>query len=342
MSARRDTWVDAAKGIGILLVVYGHIARGVDGAGMSFGGEGYALADSVIYTFHMPLFLFLSGLFFQRSLQKRGGAELIASKADTILYPYVLWSLLQGGIELLFARYTNDVITAHEVFNLLEPRAQFWFLYALFLLMVLGTLLYARLHPRFYGGVTLAAALVFVMQNALPDVLNADYLYYSLVYFVAGVWFNDRKQLFLPYSRRLALPVLLLAMAGQWLFHGYFELTYENIGPGLLALAGISILAVVLLTHALNDLWPRWLLLLGASSMAIYLMHILAGSGIRVILQKLLGVDDPVVHLVLGVSLALLMPLLALRVMQRKRWMFFIEAPRPVSGQYWYQRKFQT
>jgi len=53
-------WVDYAKGIGIILVVYGHVARGIFSAGMIVNEKIFRLVDSVIYSFHMPLFFFLS------------------------------------------------------------------------------------------------------------------------------------------------------------------------------------------------------------------------------------------------------------------------------------------
>jgi fucose 4-O-acetylase-like acetyltransferase len=46
---------DIAKGIGILLVVFGHNSIVVDEKRELF---------NVMYSFHMPLFFFLSGLFF--------------------------------------------------------------------------------------------------------------------------------------------------------------------------------------------------------------------------------------------------------------------------------------
>lgn len=60
----RESWVDYAKGIGIILVVYGHVARGLFNSGISVPLNLYHLLDSIVNTFHMPLFFFLSGLFF--------------------------------------------------------------------------------------------------------------------------------------------------------------------------------------------------------------------------------------------------------------------------------------
>ena len=133
----RNVWVDYAKAIGIILVVYGHVARGVFNAGLPMDEAEFVLVDSIIYSFHMPLFFFLSGLFFFDSLQKRGRGGLIINKIDTIAYPFIVWSLLQGLFEVALSNYTNGQVTLVEVFSLLwMPRAQFWFLYALFLVFV--------------------------------------------------------------------------------------------------------------------------------------------------------------------------------------------------------------
>lgn len=48
----RENWVDIAKGIGIILVVMGH-------------ANCPEIPHGIIYSFHMPLFFFLSGLFIQ-------------------------------------------------------------------------------------------------------------------------------------------------------------------------------------------------------------------------------------------------------------------------------------
>jgi fucose 4-O-acetylase-like acetyltransferase len=106
MMQERNAWVDYAKAIGIILVVYGHVARGVFNAGLPMDQDKYLLVDSVIYSFHMPLFFFLSGLFFYDSLVKRGKTGLVVNKIDTIVYPFIVWSLLQGVVEVVLSNRT--------------------------------------------------------------------------------------------------------------------------------------------------------------------------------------------------------------------------------------------
>jgi hypothetical protein len=51
--------------------------------------------------------------------------------------------------------------------------------------------------------------------------------------------------------------------------------------------------------------------------MAINLMYILAGSGTRVILQKYFGVESAMAHTLIGFSMAILIPIIGLIIIER-------------------------
>ncbi len=91
-AAARVAWVDVAKGIGIFLVVEGHVLPGLQSAGLLPTDEqspGLRFLHDWTYAFHMPLFFFLSGLFVLRSAQG-GLARFLDGKLRTVLYPYLL------------------------------------------------------------------------------------------------------------------------------------------------------------------------------------------------------------------------------------------------------------
>jgi fucose 4-O-acetylase-like acetyltransferase len=62
-NAERFEWVDYAKSIGILLVVYGHVARGLVSAGIMPDSSLYQYIDSIIYISYAIVF-FLVGIVF--------------------------------------------------------------------------------------------------------------------------------------------------------------------------------------------------------------------------------------------------------------------------------------
>jgi fucose 4-O-acetylase-like acetyltransferase len=89
----RLPWVDTAKGLGIILVVFGHVLRGLLNNNIMTRTPIAQFVDAWIYTFHMPLFFFLSGLFLFRSTRKPW-KEFTSDKIRTIAYPYFVWSAI--------------------------------------------------------------------------------------------------------------------------------------------------------------------------------------------------------------------------------------------------------
>lgn len=89
---KRLEWVDLARGIGIILMVMGHV-----GFGKCF--------DYVIHAFHMPLFFLISGYFF-KPVKDGELIYRIRKRARSLLVPYVsfaagyyfLWIIIGGGI----------------------------------------------------------------------------------------------------------------------------------------------------------------------------------------------------------------------------------------------------
>lgn len=332
----RQIWVDYAKGMGIILVVYGHVARGLDSAGMFNDGLAFALVDSIIYSFHMPLFFFLSGLFLSESA-RRGASGLIASKIDTILYPYVLWSLLQGGIETLLSSYTNGNVTINQVLALWNPRAQFWFLYALFLVFCVAAIIYPRerlvSNTKFTLAIALLAAAAYCIWPS-NGTKPFSYIFTNFVYFSFGVFFSSLRGLSKSFWRASAIISALAFLVAQHIFHAKMGLTYDEKGQYSLILALISIFFVVSICQLMEYLRHpvRWLAYVGQASMAIYLMHIIAGSGARIVMRKFLGIESIPAHLVAGTFIGIVTPLIAHSFLVRNNFFLLYKAPKQISA----------
>lgn len=325
---QRNEWIDYTKAFGILLVVYAHVARGLYNAGIDIPQTFFEITDSVIYSFVMPLFFFLSGLFFYHSFSKRGAMGLVLSKVDTILYPYILWSIIQGVIEATLANYTNSDVTFAEVFSLLwSPRAQFWFLYALFIFFLLASAIYSVVSKRAAVLVFLISVVAYLTPSIRPEGFIFDVIPQHFVFFAFGIVFS----LYID-ARRLAgfwgIGLLALMFIGvQYHFHYILDQRYTDYGPvGLLA-ALVSILFMVAISTRLSEKPNRLMLFIGTSSMAIYLMHILAGSGARVLLKALIGTDAYIAHLLVGFAVGVFAPLLVVWVIERYTIPYLFSAP---------------
>lgn len=325
----RNAWVDYAKAIGITLVVYGHVARGLYNAGIDTPQPFYQLADSIIYTFHMPLFFFLSGLFFYTSVTKRGRVSLIESKIDLIVYPYIVWSIIQGVIEAALSEHTNGSVTYSEVFSLLwEPRAHFWFLYALFLIFCLAAVLFSVLSKRAAVVVLIVSGIAYVYSSALPGILALHFIAKNFVFFMFGVVFSLHLSIDRLSSRPMLILLAVTFAAAQFVFHYVLGFNYSDRGILSLLIALVSILFVISASAVLAGNRPsEFVMLIGSSSMAIYLIHVLTGSGIRIILSSFMGIESFYVHLVLGCLFALLTPVLVLIVSKKLGTPYLFAAP---------------
>lgn len=309
---RRSDWVDVAKGLGIVLVVYGHVARGLMSSGLAPDAAWLRMVDRGIYMFHMPLFFFLAGFFFWSSRRQRSAPAFMRGKVETIVYPYLLWSLLQGGLEVALSRFTNGAATSEQVLGLLWlPRAQFWFLYSLFLIIVVAWLLH-RKDVWWNDAIVLGLGVwMFIDGWRLPQEHRPWLVTAYFVYFTAGVsasrW-NWRQIGANPWL------LFLVGVVGVGLWLGiqmhYPEPSRLGGWPGLLAaVAGIAwMIAFSVLLCRLPVGWTAGLRTLGQASMAIYLLHILVGAAVRTALSKGLQVHEFSIHLVAGLLMGLAVP----------------------------------
>jgi fucose 4-O-acetylase-like acetyltransferase len=308
----RSLWVDYAKAIGIILVVYGHVAHGIFAAGLNMDRSLYELVNSVIYSFHMPLFFFLSGLFLLSSMVKHDSISLLRSKVDTILYPYVIWSLLQGMIEVALSQYLNGHTTMGEVLSFAwSPRAQFWFLYVLFFVFALAILVFRRPNFLWCTGIFVGSIVFNLLGKQFPGGYIIGMLSHYFVYFAAGVLATFLLEKFKDFNNKWLILFLALFVVSQWLFHVEMGLFYySSTASELLLLGLISIVFVVFLAQWLTRFNLPWLAYLGQHSMTIYLVHVFAGSGCRIVLLKVFGINSVGIHLLIGTLGGLLLPLL--------------------------------
>lgn len=331
----RSHWVDHAKGIGIILVVYGHVIRGLISANILPELPFVKMMDAVIYSFHMPLFFFLAGVFFLKSKSSRRIPVFVGNKVDAIVYPYVVWSLLQGTLEVGVDRFTNGTLSMHEVLQLFwAPRAQFWFLYALFLILMISLLLYRRSSALNVWGVALLGLLVYINGHRFPDTARFWLVTVNFVFFAAGVCFSLYQAGISERARSLFWPSMIVFALVQWLYHGLWGLHYR-MGGFQTVLVGISSIWFVIV-WSMNATqrhwwWSKALTVLGAASMSIYLMHILASSGVRVLLSKILHVQEPVLHVLAGVVLGVLLPWLVARAAPKWGYQWLFSPPQVLS-----------
>ena len=121
--------IDIAKGIGILLIVFGHNDIVAKEEGELF---------NIIFSFHVPVFLFLSGVFFKVNSQLR---ETVLSKIDSLIKPYfttlIIWSFCQKQYSII--DYFGGILYSSG-WAIPLPWIPLWFLTHLWVVMIFSGL----------------------------------------------------------------------------------------------------------------------------------------------------------------------------------------------------------
>lgn len=134
-SADRIEWVDAAKGIAIILMIFGHCI------------SEESVERMCVYSFHMPLFVMISGFFYKDEklsiLLRKSVKGILAPYALVLFLQYTLYIVIRGESCLtVYRKYFYTVLSGISVANVI-PFAQadnvgvLWFLPMLFLVRIL-------------------------------------------------------------------------------------------------------------------------------------------------------------------------------------------------------------
>lgn len=324
----RIDWADFAKGIGILLVVLGHVLGGLIQSGVLPSHGAFSFAVDYIYSFHMPFFFFLSGLFV-RSSARRPFRSYLANKISVIVYPYFLWSLATGLLQHFVSR-SNNVVSWLDLAKIpYIPIDQYWFLYVIFCMYVLFWLLYRLSVPTpiiFLVTVALYVCEVSGIDLAEWDVLHS--LCALLIYFCLGALIAETSILDRLFG--FAWFYLLIIVVANYGLIGTITAA-GGLGQPILhllaAIAGIfaTVSLAMLLSRSNRFFFIRtW----GVLSLEIFVAHTIFASGFRIVAQKALGIESPFLHIAVGTAIGIYAPILLSAVCSKTGFPYLFKATR--------------
>lgn len=129
-SNNRCREMDISKGFAIYLVILGHYIQCYSGSQHYYFDNSLYLT---IYTFHMPLFMFISGCVFSRSLSRSNLRAVFIKRARQLLYPYCLWGAIVIVIHILLNYFAYRLSFIDTVFYTIKNTSLYWFLLSLFM-----------------------------------------------------------------------------------------------------------------------------------------------------------------------------------------------------------------
>ena len=300
----RDQFLDIAKGLAIILVVVGHVLQG--------SAERFddLFWFRVIYSFHMPMFVFLSGavaaiVFVPEKIQDGIGAAIhqaqlkISKAAIRLLLPFVAWCIIN---QLIFQQ-SESVWTA-LILAFRRPDTALWFLLAIFYcttLFSLATVLFAgifqllkkmnseSLKDLVADGRVQIALLIFLwwgLREHTPRGAGLSLLRPYFIYYLLGIGFY--KYLFprMEIWKYLLMGAIFIALIPFWdrvapnnfSNNQIITLIPEQViyfYAGIVAICGTFLMLSVAKRISTSKPGPikKFLVLCGQLSLGIYALH---------------------------------------------------------------------
>lgn len=199
--SKRIIYIDYCKAFAILLVVLGHILQFVYCKNTYFENHTYRY----IYSFHMPLFMALSGLC--SSIEKKDFKILFSKRFVQLIIPFFTWACITqlcGGVNVIS--------------TLLNPSNGLWFLYDLFFIDVIFFTLY-RFSVKFNLNCVIinfiGCVFLFSISLILPDIFDIKSIAWYYPFFCLGYILKKRSMI-------LDKKHIMFLMFLCWLFMGWF------------------------------------------------------------------------------------------------------------------------
>lgn len=312
----RLQWVDNTKLLACVLVVLGHFFQSMVRAGILPDTAVSTLCNSALYTFHVPLFFICSAYLYRRFTEFHSGrdyARHVRKKALALGVPYFTFAGINYVLKLLFPGGVNVAENRDFLsYFFLDPPAPFWYLPTLFFLFVLvppagkkGSIALTVLGGCTYWVNGLPA------MDGLPGCVRS--VLQNLIWFALGLLLANAPAGLL---QKKLLPLLL---GGGFLLAAGITFTLFPRNRALALLCGLLACGAVLsamqqahpgkkLRHALH--------LCSRDTFPIYLLHTICAAPIRSLLLHI-GVQNPAVHIVLGLTASFLLPIAAGRIAAR-------------------------
>lgn len=288
---KRQLDIDAARGIAILLVVIGHI--GALHSKKPLDNEWYFTLRWLIYDFHMPLFMALTGISFALSLPHFSTYTDVfsyaRSKTTRLVVPYLFFGFLVLFGKLVAAHFmhvdnqpkgTLDDVIAIFVYPTDSVAGFLWFIY------VLG--LYFLMLPAFLQATGRRPFILFILSILAvlihwPPEFMIDDAFAYLPYFTAGMLLWLYREHWERVNRSITV-VFVLAFAVALTLAIPLNLSKWFVGA-------FSIPAVLSLVQYIPHRQQRTLAWLGQLSFSIYLMNTLAIGIVKALMFKIFSWD---------------------------------------------------
>ncbi|MDP4145752.1 MAG: acyltransferase [Bacillota bacterium] len=269
---KRNETIDILKGTAILAVIFGHAVQ----RGLVYNYTD-TIAWKIIYSFHMPLFVLLSGFTLYISTSNYN-FNWVKKKFYRLIIPLITWTIITEFMSnfnftgLKPFTYFPDSVYQFIKTSVAHPDWVFWFLWTIFIFMIIFYLVNKVSNK--YSIVNKYQIACFIIIEMILLMLPKEYLglrkiCYYFPMFICGYYISKFKNYVFKYLKYVAVPSIIIwvLFADKW-GSDVIKFNFTIIYKYIIAFAGIiSIYFVVRLFKN----YLKWLAYFGRNSLELYL-----------------------------------------------------------------------
>ena len=214
----RDKRLDFIKGTAAFLVLWGHMVQYGITESSFYEDPMYKL----IYAFHMPVFIAISGYLFCKSFYRYSFTELLKKKITGILYPGIVW----GGIQELFIAVKAYPSVKKPSAIILGIFTDIWFMWTLFCISVTVALCMKISRGRLFVLLPMLA----VGGAALYYIPNCEGNLFMYPFFLTGMFYRMFQEKFSVPDKIKNIFGISNVIAFILLLYGYTERSLISVG----------------------------------------------------------------------------------------------------------------
>ncbi|MDR3594803.1 acyltransferase family protein [Clostridium sp.] len=286
--------INYLRGFGIVLVVLGHSFPTDDFNNNYF----YEFIHKFIYSFHMPLFFWISGfcaISIYKVKSRNDIKEFYKKKLNRLIVPYCAITLLAVPIKLILNKFSQRPLIIAElikdilIYPVNSPVIYLWYIYALFLMFLLLPIV-IKFPPKI---MIIILVLLCTISPNTTNFLAISSLLKNYIFFYLGL---------LSYGKFERLKVNNIVTILLFLLLVVVNIFFNNI-IAFLVTSSIGILLIINIIQRINNENAiKSLDILAYYSYDIYLFSWFFMTGFRVIFYQILNVNYGTVILILFIS----------------------------------------
>lgn len=322
----REKWVDDVKVIACILVVLGHFFQIMTKASILPENDLYEWFETTIYYFHVPLFFICSGYLYQKYSKVNGVSSWcknVAKKALALGVPYATFTTATWVLKKMFSSSVNDQIGGLGDTLLLHPTAPYWYLYALFFIFLV-TPTFSSVKAAAVGLVVAIVVKGLILTGGGYSVCAVSTVLSNEIWFVLGMSICVFDVQLKGRKAQGTICGLLFMILSIVVYTAEISGSAISFAMGLLACV-----AVILIVAGFEEKFGRGMDFLAKYTMPIFLMHTLFAAPMRSVLLKL-GIGSSVIHVVLGLGISFVGPIIAAWIMKKTKWLEFFLYPNKI------------